>query len=611
VKSKTWDEAILAEHRAYLRNDKAKEAFDALVAAAVEMSAYDTAPGWHGEIRDFRYNARASGDGPFAFIVNRNDLLFYVRLPGLRRVPGGFGALASQFDTANENSRGEWTVRIASKEDAQRLSAFILSAPIAPKQKQGGVPDGITREDVLGAFRRLDSGVEHNCGSSQKYDVVYQGRRYAPKAVVGLAAERLAGRLLEPGEFSGGRDSKSTRILRELGFTVESKSGAGVLVDQDIGGATGHWWVNNGQSFEHEVAGNYVWCPKTNINGGQNWAFDNVALPVANDVVFAYAGGHIRAVGVVTAAAATAEQPSEFGKIGENRHREGWRLPATFEVLKTPLRPKEHMDTLAALLPEKYSPIRANGNGNQVAYFTAVPLAMAAELRRLLGGQVEAIEAKHRPATDVDRSPEGILGRDIFARTDIGPQVAGNPALESHPFADELAEESVILGRGDLSPTQKESLIRARRGQGPYRQDLERVEIGCRLTGIVDRRHLRASHIKPWSVSNDHEKLDPNNGLLLSPHVGHLFDRGYISFTDEGELLVSRALNPVVLSAWGLTGADSKKAFSENQRVYLAYHRKSVFEKHGRGKEFDQEEASAADDPNVHIVLREIVPGSG
>jgi len=191
------------------------------------------------------------------------------------------------------------------------------------------------------------------------------------------------------------------------------------------------------------------------------------------------------------------------------------------------------------------------------------------------------------------------------------PFGTGVDILSSHPFGDELTEEFAILGRGDLSSTEKESLIRARRGQGRYRQDLERVEIGCRLTGIIDRRHLRASHIKPWCVSNDQEKLDPNNGLLLSPHADHLFDRGYISFTDEGELLISKALNPVVLSAWGLTVAMKRKAFSEKQRVYLAYHRKSVFEKHGRSKESDEGEPSDAAYESDDNVLREITPGAG
>ena len=96
------------------------------------------------------------------------------------------------------------------------------------------IPQGITRDDVLGAIRRLDAGVEHGFGPSLKYDLVFEGRRYPPKAVVGLAAERLAGRVLEPGDFSGGQDSKSTRILRDFGFVVALKPGEADPVDAEL-----------------------------------------------------------------------------------------------------------------------------------------------------------------------------------------------------------------------------------------------------------------------------------------------------------------------------------------------------------------------------------------
>jgi hypothetical protein len=159
--------------------------------------------------------------------------------------------------------------------------------------------------------------------------------------------------------------------------------------------------------------------------------------------------------------------------------------------------------------------------------------------------------------------------REVAAPTGAGPDVA---------------QELAILQRADLSKAEKESLIHARRGQGRYRLGLETVEGGCRVTGLIDRRHLRASHIKPWSESNDQEKLDPNNGLLLSPHIGHLFDRGYISFTNDGDLLVSKNLNPVVLSAWGLTEPIKRRPFYAKQCAYLEYHRDHVFESRGRGK---------------------------
>jgi predicted restriction endonuclease len=62
--------------------------------------------------------------------------------------------------------------------------------------------------------------------------------------------------------------------------------------------------------------------------------------------------------------------------------------------------------------------------------------------------------------------------------------------------------------------------------------------------------YLIASHIKPWRSANNQERIDGSNGLLLAPHVDLLFDRGLISFTDEGSLLVSPAANEDAISPW-------------------------------------------------------------
>lgn len=99
----------------------------------------------------------------------------------------------------------------------------------------------------------------------------------------------------------------------------------------------------------------------------------------------------------------------------------------------------------------------------------------------------------------------------------------------------------------DIPDTEKSQLILARRGQGLFRRRLEYIESGCRLTGVSDRAHLRASHIKSWRDSTNRERLDGNNGLLLAPHVDHLFDRGFISFEDNGKLLVSPHLGMNIL----------------------------------------------------------------
>jgi hypothetical protein len=85
------------------------------------------------------------------------------------------------------------------------------------------IPDGITRDDVLGAIRELDAGIEHPFGPSVIYDLIHDHRRYPPKAAIGLAARRVLGRILKPHEFSGGEQSKAFRVLRDLGFEIKPK----------------------------------------------------------------------------------------------------------------------------------------------------------------------------------------------------------------------------------------------------------------------------------------------------------------------------------------------------------------------------------------------------
>jgi predicted restriction endonuclease len=150
-------------------------------------------------------------------------------------------------------------------------------------------------------------------------------------------------------------------------------------------------------------------------------------------------------------------------------------------------------------------------------------------------------------------------------------------------FADER-EEAALRRRRGLDPRLRDELLRARRGLGSFRHNVERFEQACRVTGLLDRRHLRATHIKPWRDADDAERLDGENGLLLSPHVSHLFERGYISFGDDGELLVSRLLNPAVVEKWGLPTTARTGAFTGRQRAYLAHHRQHVFEQPRLGR---------------------------
>jgi hypothetical protein len=139
--------------------------------------------------------------------------------------------------------------------------------------------------------------------------------------------------------------------------------------------------------------------------------------------------------------------------------------------------------------------------------------------------------------------------------------------------------EAEILSRSIKGPVEIVQLIHARRGQGVFRDNVLSREPRCRITGISDPSYLRASHIKPWSKCDDVEKIDGDNGLMLSPHVDFLFDRGLISFQDDGELMVSQQIRDGVLSAWAISCPINVGSFSAGQRKYLQHHRECEFKK--------------------------------
>jgi hypothetical protein len=139
--------------------------------------------------------------------------------------------------------------------------------------------------------------------------------------------------------------------------------------------------------------------------------------------------------------------------------------------------------------------------------------------------------------------------------------------------------EAEIVQRTLAGSPERERLVMARRGQGVFRHNVEQIEKSCRVTGLRDLQHLRASHIKPWKDSDDFEKLDGHNGLLLSPHVDHLFDRGWILFEDDGMLVPSPKLDVLVLQSWRIEPDRQPKPFLPRQIDYLEYHRELVFQR--------------------------------
>lgn len=127
---------------------------------------------------------------------------------------------------------------------------------------------------------------------------------------------------------------------------------------------------------------------------------------------------------------------------------------------------------------------------------------------------------------------------------------------------------------------EKLQLTRARVGQGKYRERLL-LDCGrCPITLVGDERVLIASHIKPWVKSNDFEKIDPKNGFILTPTFDLLFDRGFLSFTDDKKTVLSPFLSKMTYAQLGIS--DNKNIPHlpiSGREEYLAYHRDNIFQK--------------------------------
>ncbi len=316
------------------------------------------------------------------------------------------------------------------------------------------------------------------------------------------------------------------------------------------------WWVNHKQTFAAEIAGQYIWCPKRKQNGALNHFYETLREVQRGDVVFSFAYAHLQAVGLAKLPCYSCPRPDEFGRVGEAWSDRGWRVDVGFQRFAKPLRVTAVADQIARLLPDKYSPIQSNGHGNQGAYLAGISATLARRLLEL-----------------AEPSLLGLLDANVLHE---GGTLISDP--DSLTEWEERLQQR-IAASDSIPETTRRDLILARRGQGQFKQNVARLEARCRLTGVTNPTHLIASHIKPWRESNDEERLAGTNGLLLTPSIDHLFDRGFISFDDDGVTMISPVADPEALPRMGVV-LDRRLfagSFSPEQQRFLEYHRREIF----------------------------------
>jgi putative restriction endonuclease len=300
-------------------------------------------------------------------------------------------------------------------------------------------------------------------------------------------------------------------------------------------------WVSQNQTGDEEVSGGYMWCPITQKNGKRSPYYEMMRHVQPGDVVFSFRKKLITHIGIVISTAYEAQKP--FKKKGDSWLDVGWKVRVEYESVGKTFSPAEHIGLFQEFLSNDYFPLKKGGGGKQM-YFATLDDGFAHLLLRLLGFTFEQLRA-------------------LIASLD--------PLLS--PAKQEI--DNKRIEKLKVPETKKLALIEARVGQGTFRRNVLNIEKRCRVTKIEELHFLRASHIKPWSVGSDEERLDGFNGLMLTPTVDHLFDQGFMSFKNDGQIIRVKNVSDLDWSALGIPTDPSFSVgpFCAEQSSYLEYHR--------------------------------------
>lgn len=140
-----------------------------------------------------------------------------------------------------------------------------------------------------------------------------------------------------------------------------------------------------------------------------------------------------------------------------------------------------------------------------------------------------------------------------------------------------MSESIPEYGYFPPNETERQGLITTRVGQGAYRKRIiHRWEYQCAVTGFDKLELLIASHIVPWAESDNNERLDVHNGLLLSPTYDALFDKHLISFDNSGKIILSDNIDYIAYNKIGVSGREKISNLSQYNFEYMDRHRMNL-----------------------------------
>lgn len=291
-----------------------------------------------------------------------------------------------------------------------------------------------------------------------------------------------------------------------------------------------YYWVNQGKTYEEEKAGGYLWAPVENEKGNSFFHWSNMSKLDINDIVFNYYKGNILGYCIITSKTYNAPIPTEFSQNVEWLNN-GYMTDAEYHSFYSPINIKSKFEQIKDYLPEKYSPLNNTKKANQ-GYLYKIDKILAKKLFSIANINIEAIST--------------------------------------------VREKKVEYKIPDI--TSRKGLVTSRVGQGQYRRKiLKRWNNKCAVTGSNLTEILIASHIVPWRDSTNEERLDVDNGILLSPIYDALFDKHYISFDEFGGIILSEVYTYFQFQKLGVSGNERIENLSQGNQKYLERHRKKLY----------------------------------
>jgi putative restriction endonuclease len=305
-----------------------------------------------------------------------------------------------------------------------------------------------------------------------------------------------------------------------------------------------YYLVFQNKSYKEERSGGYLWSPQKNDNGQTFHHWTDMRNVKKGDIIFNSYDGEMVSVLIAKEDYFEHDRPNDLDDL-KLWGKKGWMVKAEYIDLKNPIKYKDFMDKILQLQGEKYAPFNVLGRGN-TGYLFRVTTELADFLFYLL-----------EDSNQITR--ESI----ILVNQSLGINVIKSIEKEL---------DSPIV----LDETEKELIVKGRIGQTIFKKALLKQEKKCKLCGVTDERFLIASHIKKWSQSNNEERLDVNNGLLLCPNHDSLFDKGFISFYKDGTIMISESIDNNLKLFLNING-KMKVHLNEKQQQYLQWHRENIF----------------------------------